>query len=85
MLQCFNYSATQRVIKLYGHKIYCKLKVYESQYKYRAKIPTEKIFISSYNSVIQFNFISFNSYKNSRKITIKKFIFQVRNLQFYKN
>ena len=42
MLQCFNYSATQRVIKLYGHKIYCKLKVYESQYKYRAKIPTEK-------------------------------------------
>ena len=45
----------------------------------------KKIFISSYNSVIQFNFISFNSYKNSRKITIKKFIFQVRNLQFYKN
>ena len=45
----------------------------------------KKIFISSYNSVIQSNFISFNSYKNSRKITIKKFIFQVRNLQFYKN
>ena len=45
----------------------------------------KKIFISSYNSVIQSNFISFNSYKNSRKITIKKFIFQVRNMQFYKN
>ena len=51
------------VIKLYGHKIYCKLKVYESRYKLRAKISTEKLFISSFNSIIQFNFTSFNSEK----------------------
>ena len=43
-LQCFNKHT--RVIKLVGHKIYCKLKVYESQYKQWAKIYTEKLIIS---------------------------------------
>ena len=31
------------------------------------------------------NFNSFHSYKKSRKISFEKFIFQVRNFQFYKN
>ena len=79
-LYCFNEHT--RVIKLYGHNIYRKLKVYESRYKHRGKISTEKLFISSFNSIIYFNFISFNSYKNSRKIPISKFIFQVGDLQF---
>ena len=51
------------VMKLYGHKIYYKLKVYESRYKHRAKISTEKLLISSFNNIIQFNFTSFNSEK----------------------
>ena len=51
-LKCFNEQA--RVIKLYAHKIYCKLKLYESN---------EKLYLSS-NIIIQSNFISFNSYKN---------------------
>ena len=82
-LLCFNKYTW--VIKLYGHKIYCKLKIYESRHKHRAKIFTEELFISSFNSIILFNFISFNSYKNSRKMPIEKFTFEVRNLQFYKN
>ena len=41
-----------RDIKLYGHKIYCELKVYESQYKHRAKISTKKLFILSFNSIV---------------------------------
>ena len=36
-----------RAIKPYGHKIYFKLKVYESGYKRRAKISTEKLFQAS--------------------------------------
>ena len=82
-LQCFNEHT--RVIKLYGQKIYCKLKVHESRYKHRANISTEKLFISSFSSITKFDSISFNSYKNSRKIPIEKFIFQVRSLKFYKN
>ena len=41
-----------RVVKFYGHKSYCKLKVYESRYKHRAKISTENSSISSFNSII---------------------------------
>ena len=75
------------VIKLYGHKIYCKLKVYESRYKLRAKISTEKLFISSFNSIIQFNFTSFNSEKClSRKsfFLLKKFLQQFQNSKNFK-
>ena len=43
-----------------------------------------KTIISSFNSIIWFNFISFTSYKNSRKLPIEEFIFQVRNLQLSK-
>ena len=76
-----NGSIDTQVIKLFGHKIYWKLRVDESQYKKREKISTEKLIISTFNSIIQFNFISFNSLKSSRKIPIEKFIMQVRNLQ----
>ena len=44
-LKCFNEH--MRAIKPYGHKIYFKLKVYESGYKRRAKISTEKLFQAS--------------------------------------
>ena len=38
-LQCFNEHKS--VIKVYGHKIYCKLKVNESRYRHRAKTSIE--------------------------------------------
>ena len=38
---CFNEHTT--VMKLFGHKIYCKLKVYESRYNRLAKISTKKL------------------------------------------
>ena len=44
----------------------------------------KKTFTLRFNSIIQLNFISFNSYKNSRKIPIEKLTFRVRYLQFYK-
>ena len=50
----------------------------------REKYLLKKLFISSFSSIIQFNFISFHSYKNYSKILIEKFIFQIRQLQFYK-
>ena len=65
-------------------KLYCKLKVYESRYKHQAKISSEKLFVLSFDSIMQFDLISFISYKTSRKTRIEKFIFQVKNLQFYK-
>ena len=46
------FNEHMRVIKLYGHKVYCKLKVYESRYKHRAKISTKKLFISNFSSII---------------------------------
>ena len=46
-----------RAIKPYGHKIYFKLKVYESGYKRRAKISTEKLFQAS---IVKFSLISFH-------------------------
>ena len=64
-LSCFNEHTR---VKLYGHKIYCNLKVYESQYKHRAK--------NIYQKTIYFKL---------RKIPIEKFIFQAKNLQFFKN
>ena len=67
-----------RVVKFYGHKSYCKLKVYESRYKHRAKISTEKQPISS---LISFYVILV---KIIEKYLSRKFIFEVRNLQFYK-
>ena len=35
-------------------------------------------------SMVQFNFISFNFYENSRKTTHREIHFQVRILKFYK-
>ena len=49
-LQCFNEHT--RVLKLYGHKIYCKLKVYESRYKHLAKTFTQKLITLNFNIVI---------------------------------
>ena len=47
--QLFGYlvSMNTQVVKLYDHKIHCKLKVYEPQYKPRAKISAKKLFISN--------------------------------------
>ena len=65
-------------------KIDCKLKVYESRYKHRAKIYTEKLFVLSFNSLLtQFNFILFNPYRNSRKITIQKFSCNFTKTEFF--
>ena len=36
------------------------IEVYESRYKHQAKLFTEKLFVSSLNSIVQFHFISFD-------------------------
>ena len=45
---------------------------------------TKKLLISSFYSIVYFNFISLNSYKNSRKMPIEKFIFRLETCNFTK-